>query len=313
MNFNQIMYYLIYGILFLFSLLPMFVLHLISDAVHFFVFHVFKYRMDVVMQNLSSAFPEKTMAERKKIAKDFYRNLIDTFIETIKMISASDQFLKKRVASNWDAINSWVNDGRAVQVHLGHTFNWEWGNYVAGRKLKFKFLGVYMPIKNQSLDRLFKKIRSRSGTVLLPATPQGAFMKEFLPHSNTQYLLGLAADQSPSNAENAFWLQFLGRPTAFVPGPENGARTGNLPVFFCYIRKPKRGYYHIEFELAEDNPKETVEGELTLRFARYLENVIATYPDMWLWSHRRWKKEWKPEYAKRWIDKEKPPPSAVPH
>jgi KDO2-lipid IV(A) lauroyltransferase len=39
------------------------------------------YRKDIVMNNLGIAFPEKTTAEREQIAKQFYRNLIDNFIE----------------------------------------------------------------------------------------------------------------------------------------------------------------------------------------------------------------------------------------
>ena len=74
-------------------------------------------------------------------------------------------------------------------------------------------------------------------------------------------------------------------------------------MFFCHISKPKRGYYEIEFTLAEENPSHIPEGELTVRFARYLEQVIARFPDMWLWSHRRWKKEWKEEYEPLWVDK----------
>jgi KDO2-lipid IV(A) lauroyltransferase len=223
----------------------------------------------------------------------------------IKMLSATDSFMQKRFSGNWDLINQWHPTGRAVHVHMGHTFNWEWGNYIAGRKLLYKFLGVYMPVKNKALDRLFIKIRSRSGTILLPATPTKDFLSAFHPHRDTQYLLGLAADQSPGNASNAYWLSFFGKPTAFVTGPEKGARVNNLPVFFCYITKPKRGYYNLVFSLAEENPASLEEGQLTVRFARYLEKVITSFPDMWLWSHKRWKREWKDEYKELWVD-EKP-------
>ncbi len=34
----------------------------------------------------------------------------------------------------------------------------------------------------------------------------------------------LAADQSPSNTENAHWLEFLGRRTACLHGPEKYSR-----------------------------------------------------------------------------------------
>jgi len=44
------------------------------------------------------------------------------------------------------------------------------------------------------------------------------------------------------------------------------------------------------------------EGELTRQYVRYLEAVIRRNPDMWLWSHRRWKHAWKEEYADWWVD-----------
>jgi KDO2-lipid IV(A) lauroyltransferase len=34
----------------------------------------------------------------------------------------------------------------------------------------------------------------------------------------------------------------------------------------------------------------------------FLESVIREQPDMWLWSHRRWKREYREEYADKWID-----------
>ena len=278
------------------------VLYMFSDLIHFLIYRVVGYRMDVVMQNLEIAFPEKSVPERKAIARKFYRNLIDTFVEMIKMISASDSFLQKRFSGNWELLNECYRTGRAAHVHMGHTFNWEWGNYIASTKLLYKFIGVYMPIKNKAMDRLFLKIRSRGGTILIPATPTKDFISSFHPHRTSQYLIGLAADQSPGDPSRAYWLNFFGKPTAFVTGPEKGARARNLPVFFCYITKPKRGHYHIVFTLAEENPMHLKDGELTVRFARYLEEVIRRLPDMWLWSHRRWKREWKEEYRELWVD-----------
>lgn len=253
------------------------------------------------MNNLQIAFPEKSLDERKKIAKQFYRNFIDTFIETIKMLSASDAFFKKRITGNWDLLNQMHNSAQAVHVHMGHTFNWEWGNYMASKEFLYKFIVVYMPVKNKAIDRLFIKIRLRGGGALVPATPAKAYISSFYPHRNSQFVLALVADQSPGNASSAYWLNFFGKPTAFITGPEKGARAKNLPVFFCYISKPKRGYYNIVFTLAEKDPQTLKEGEMTVRFARFLEEAITRYPDMWLWSHRRWKLEWKDEYARLWI------------
>ena len=83
------MYYIIYPLLYLLSLLPFFILYGISNFISFLLYHIIKYRKEVVFNNLKIAFPTKTEAERIIIAKQFYRYFTDAFIETIKFISLS--------------------------------------------------------------------------------------------------------------------------------------------------------------------------------------------------------------------------------
>lgn len=288
------MYHLVYGLLWLVSLLPLRVLYFISDLVYGLMFYIIRYRRDIVMNNLLIAFPGKTEQERRRIAKNFYHNLVDTFIETIKMISAKYPFLEKRVTMNEYEIERFYSSGRSVQVHIGHNFNWEWANAVFAKKVKYTFLGVYMPIANKIFNRLFYKLRSSNGTILISAMNIRA---EFIPYRDTQYVLGLAADQNPGHPGNAWWFSFFGRPTPFVKGPAKGAVTNNTVVVFAYIHKPRRGYYDVRFELAHENPSQLSETELTGMFVKYLEQVVRQYPEMWLWSHRRWKHEWNEEYG----------------
>lgn len=246
------------------------------------------------MNNLLIAFPEKTEKERIKIAKKFYRNFIDMFLETIKMLSVSDKQLTKRFAGNWDLVNNLYPTGKSVQFHVGHNFNWEWGNMVLTRSTVYKLLAVYMPFTNKVMERLFYKLRTRNGATFLRAT----HMKEdFLPHKDSQYILGLVADQSPGHPGNAWWFNFFGRPTPFLKGPAKAAITNDTAVIFAFVHKPRRGYYEAVLELATVEPGAYTEQELTRQFVIYLEKVIRQYPDMWLWSHRRWKWDWKPEYG----------------
>ncbi len=248
----------------------------------------------MVMKNLLLAFPDKTEKERRTIAKKFYHNLIDMFVETIKMITASEKVLAKRFTANWDLVNAIHPTGKSVQVHVGHNFNWEWGNLIMTKKTVYKLLAVYMPMSNKVMERLFYKLRTRTGAVFLKATHM---KEEFIPYLDTQYLLGLVADQSPGHPANAWWFNFFGKPTAFVKGPAKAAIANDTAVVFAFVHKPRRGYYEAIFSLATEDPRSLTEAELTQKFAVYLEAVIKQYPEMWLWSHRRWKWEWKPEYG----------------
>src|SRR5690348_316240 len=117
------MYYLVYGFLYLLSLLPMAVLYLLADFVYVLLYFVFGYRKQVVMGNLLTAFPEKTEAERKLIARRFYRNFVDNFIETIKILSASKNFIIRHLEIDKDLFTPIYESGRKCQLHLGHNFN----------------------------------------------------------------------------------------------------------------------------------------------------------------------------------------------
>ncbi|MDQ3551920.1 MAG: lysophospholipid acyltransferase family protein [Bacteroidota bacterium] len=288
------MYYVLFGVLYAASLLPLKVLYLLSDFAYVVVYYLFGYRNDVVMQNLTIAFPQKTEDEKIKIAKQFYKNFCDTFIETIKFISASSTFFEKRFKADFSVLNEAFALGRPVQIQAGHNFNWELVNLAVPKYLDGTLVGVYLPLNNKIFERLFRYIRSRFGTQLIAAT---RMREEMFRYRGKHYFIGLIADQAPPVPQKAYWVNFFGRPTAFLRGPENAARISNYSVVFTHFRKSKRGYYEGAAELCTTTPRELPEGHLTLLYAHYLERVMSAHPEMWLWSHRRWKHEWKEEYG----------------
>lgn len=297
------MYYILYAFFYLVSLLPMRVLYLFSDLMFLIVYYAIGYRRKVVMQNLRRAFPEKTDAELHRIEKQFYRNMIDSFVETFKLLSVSRRFLEKRVTANWNMLDRLHQSGKNCQVHLGHTFNWEWGQHVLQLNTGYQVLVVYSPLSSQSFEKLMLKIRTRFGSIFIRATD----MKQSIAkYAGVQYLLGLVADQSPGNPSNAYWLNFLNQATAFVPGPEKGAHSQNLPAVFASVYKSRRGHYHAELSIISEEPASLKAGELTKKYAELLEANIRKHPENWLWSHRRWKLPYKPEYASQWIGDDKP-------
>ncbi|MFN9711249.1 MAG: lysophospholipid acyltransferase family protein, partial [Bacteroidota bacterium] len=188
------MYYLIYGFIKLISLLPIRVLYVIADLVFVILFYVVRYRKNVVRTNLAIAFPEKSAAEREKIMKQFYRNLSDTFLEIIKMFSWSEEEVRKRFSGNIEVINEWTGKEKSIQVISGHFFNWELANLGVSSVCKIPFLGVYMPLTNKSMDKIFFDMRKRFGTILIPAKD---FKNKVEEHFKKQSALILVADQNP--------------------------------------------------------------------------------------------------------------------
>jgi Kdo2-lipid IVA lauroyltransferase/acyltransferase len=294
------MYYIIYPLLYLVSLLPFFILYGISNFFAFLLYHVIGYRKAVVLHNLRIAFPEKTETERIQIAKRFYRYFTDTFIETIKFISISKKQLQKRSTGSFDIINQLIDKGYNINLMAGHQFNWEYANLLYALNLKIPFVGVYMPISNKAVNKIFFDFRKRYGTILISATD---FKNKMHDVFKSQYMLALAADQNPGAAASGYWLNFFDRPTPFVTGPEKGAIRNNAAVVYIGFKKIKRGYYRFDVTLLAEKSADLPTGELTRRYRDVLEKTIKEDPANYLWSHRRFKFEWKEEYRHLWVDK----------
>ena len=280
------MYYILYALFYLLSLLPWFVLYFISDVIYVLVYYVFGYRKKIVLSNLYIAFPDKTEKERIRIAKDFYHNFIDTIVETVKCISISKKEIQKRFIANLQPINDLYKTGQSVQFHSGHFFNWEIINLGISLNISYAWLGVYSPIANKPVEKIMYDMRSRFGTILIPATK---FKTNFNEYAARPYALGLAADQAPGSPENAYWTTFFGKLTPFTKGPEKGAKCKNTAIVFVDFHKIKRGYFEMKFETITTSPNDYKEGMLTRSFVEYIENCIRERPANYLWSHRRWK------------------------
>jgi len=289
------MYYIVFGFLYVLSLLPFRVIYIISDFFYALIYYVIKYRRKVVDNNLAIAFPEKSVDERKKIAKQFYKNFTDNFIESIKLLSISKKELNKRFTGNFDVINNIYPTGKSLQIHLGHQFNWELAYAAYAANLQYPLMGVYMPLSNKYFNRLFIHLRTRFKTILIPATN---FRANFLPYAKTQYALGLIADQSPGGPDIAYWVNFFGELTAFVKGPEKGAILNNTAIVFTSFKKIKRGYYQAYNKVFTIEPRKLAQGEITAGMAKFIEDAIREDPANYLWTHRRWKLNFDEKYRK---------------
>lgn len=286
------MYYVVYPILYVFSLLPLWMLYGVSNFARFLVFHVLKYRRELVLSNLRIAFPEKTEEERIKIAKQFYLNFTDTFIESLKLISMSDREFERRSKGDFTYINELIAKGKNVNLMAAHQFNWEFGNLQYSKHLNAPFVGIYMVIKNKVLDRIFLKFRARYGTILISAPDFKNKKHEVFSH---QYVLALAADQNPGFVQGGYWMKFFGRPVPFLSGPAKGAVKNNAAVVFVSFHKVRRGYYEFRTTPITDNGANHTPEELTVLYRNEVERTIRLDPANYLWSHRRFKWEYNGE------------------
>ena len=95
----------------------------------------------------------------------------------------------------------------------------------------------------------------------------------------------------PTSSPGRVWLRFLGRDTAFFPGPAQIARAGAYSVYFMALRRVRRGCYEARFEPLAAAGENLEVPELTARYAARVEALVRANPEDWTWTHRRWKLE----------------------
>jgi Kdo2-lipid IVA lauroyltransferase/acyltransferase len=267
------------------------VLYILSDGLYLIIHKLVKYRRTVTVTNLQQAFPLKNDSEINKISNEFYKNLCDSIVETIKLLSISQAALNKQISANWEVLSTHHIDCRKAQVYLSHSFNWEWICVAASFNTPYTFTGLYNPVSNAAMDKLMLQMRSRFGMVLVNMNNMQQLMSKY-QKENT--LWGFIADQNPSDPRRGVWGNFFGRPTSFFKGGEIVARRYDNVVYFGQVTKVKRGHYNIIFEEKFLHGRNTKDEEITQTYIKELETHIIQEPSNWVWSHRRWKHK-KPE------------------
>lgn len=272
----------------LLSYLPLPILYLFSDLLYLIARFVIGYRKKVIDENLKFAFPEKSEAERKKIRNRFYRNFTDSFAETIKILTISEIEMRKRFCLVYrDLPDAAVKAGSSAIMTAGHLFNWEMAVVAIALNSKVVTETVYLKVNNPFFNKLILKIRTRFGGVM---TEKKDFRKSMITMRNSPRIVQLASDQRPSSSENRYQREFMNRQAVFFEGAEFLAKKMKLPVFFGTVTKLKRGHYSLEVCNLVSPPYEPARPHsVTDAFCEKLEENIRMQPDLYLWSHKRWK------------------------
>lgn len=286
-----------YPFIWLLSRLPMRILYAISDFFFFLMYYVIGYRKKVVLENLELAFPKKSKEERIKIAKGFFKHFTDLIMESVKAFSISDKEISKRYTyKNPELVNNFVQQGRSIALVAAHQANWEWSISLP-LVLEGNILGAYTRLGNSYFEKVVRNSREKFGILgyKTSETVRG-MQKNFSEKMQGSYVL--LSDQSPQVHKTFYWNEFFGVKVPIHTGAEMLSKRFNLVVINYITRKVKRGYYETEFQLITASPKEFEDYEITDKYISLTEKNINQQPELYLWSHKRFKhrnkfEEWK--------------------
>ncbi len=270
------------------SHIPFRVLYAISDFLYYPVYYIVRYRRKVVRRNLTSSLPEKSAEEIVRIEKQFYHFLIDTILESTKLNSLPPEEMKRRmVFKGVDRVNAMLEGGQSVSAYLGHFGNWEWISS-SGLWIKGNAAQIYHRLRDGAMDEVMQVLRERMGNRCVDMRQTVRFMAH-ARESGEKWIIGFIADQSPKHREAKHFIDFLNHRVPVLTGTEKATKHFGYAATYLSIRRLKRGYYECEFIPLHDDPASLPDFELTHLYFRRLEEDIRRHPELYLWSHNRFK------------------------
>ena len=272
------------------SCIPFRALYLLSDLLYCLLFYIVRYRRKTAHRNICECFPEMSHADAERIEKSFYRFFADMLLESVKMCSISEDEMRRRMRfTNADAVNAVLDGGKSVSLFLGHYGNWEWVSSMPLWLTKKAIAAqIYHKLRDKDFNRLILYNRGRMGAVSVDMRKTARYVNE-LAIEHKVSIIGYIADQSPKMRESTHFLTFLHHKTPVLVGPEKITKHYGHEAWFVKVTRVGRGYYEVEFVKMHDNPKSLPDFKLTEIYYRMLEQTIEEHPELYLWTHKRFK------------------------
>jgi KDO2-lipid IV(A) lauroyltransferase len=281
-------YLLVAGIVKLGQLLP----H--RTALHFgsvlgrFAFSVVRMRRRIVLENLTTAFPDKSETELQRIARDTYRNLGMSLVEYARLPVTTTEQMAERIAvqglENFDAA---LERSKGAVLVTGHFGSWE----LMGARLKSQGYPMNFLVgeqTNTAVDNMMNDLRRSKGIGIIS---MGASMRNVLKALKQNQFVAMLSDQDAGS--RGVFVDFLGRPASTPFGPASFAVRTGAALICGFIVRENVSHHRVILEAPlEPIPGANNEAEslrLTQQYTSLLEKYVRERPDHWLWFHRRWK------------------------
>ena len=114
---------ILFGIVWIFSLLPLPVLYLFSDIIWLlmYIFPPLRYRKSIVRNNLSLSFPDKSKRWLRRTERRFYYQFACQFVEALKTVSAGKRWILRHMEfTGMDKLVQETINGRSGIGYLGY-------------------------------------------------------------------------------------------------------------------------------------------------------------------------------------------------
>jgi Kdo2-lipid IVA lauroyltransferase/acyltransferase len=270
------------------SLLPMSAVRSLGHGFGRFMFWVDGGHRRIALDNLARAFPLRSAAERRALAKAMYAHFGALVFELLRFRSLTPDEMKALMeVEGVERIHAAHAKGKGMFFVTGHFGYWEM-QAITHPFHSPSIAVMARPLDNPKLHDWLEQLRTMTGNRVIYR--QGA-LRRVLRELGENHAVAILIDQHIHTSE-AVTVDYFGRPAATTSALAALAlRTGAavIPVFTLPL--PGGRYRFIYEHPVEPPPADSPDPvrEFTQRCTDVLEMYVRRHPELWLWMHRRWR------------------------
>lgn len=272
----------------LFSALPYPVIQRLGAGLGWFLGRVVRHRRAIVREALARSLPERTAAERERIADGMYRHLATLVLECLHFAGRrAGEFVTRADVVGRENLEAVRSRGGGALLLMGHIGNWELTGPAYAQMWRPVNV-VVRPIQNRAINDYWRKARA---TLELSLLPREDALRDCMKALKRRETVALVLDQNMRRHRGIF-VDFFGRPACTTPGLallSVATRTPVLPIFMLRLADGRHQLHLLPpIEPPPDRSEESIR-VATQHYTRVLEDIIRAHPDQWTWIHKRWR------------------------
>jgi Kdo2-lipid IVA lauroyltransferase/acyltransferase len=272
------------GILFMRAIapLPLAWVRALGRALGLFLHAVVWPRRKVVDTNLRLCFPQWSEAERRRVTRQVFVNVAQSFLDRAWLWHADPEVVRRRLVLT-GALRE-LGGSEPTIIFAPHFVGLDAGVSALTQQLPRRMTGIYTRQSNPVVDAWVLQGRHRFGGVPMSRS-QG--VRDLVASLRAGDLLYLLPDMNFGPEESVF-VPFYGVPAATVPSLSRFARLGRAKVVPVITRLTPAGYEVRVMDAWAAFPTPDAVADTALMNLR-LQGYIDEIPDQYYWVHKRFK------------------------
>ena len=239
----------------------------------------------LIHSNLKKAFPDIGLEHLNGITKMMWNNYGRVFAEYMFIKEfREDRSNKNIIIEGQEILEDIKKKNRSVVFISGHLSNFElMAMHI--EKSGIKLSAIYRPLNNIFLNKIMERIRKKYICKYQIKKGIGG-MKKLIHLKKLNYSTALMIDQRVSQGIRS---DFFNQKALTTTIPAQLVKKFKIPIVPIFIER----FNNINFKIVVKNPitfdNEETTKTITDKLNLVLEKMISYKPELWIWSHNRWK------------------------